>query len=143
MGGGLAVVGGAAIGLGTLVAMLVLLRAGQIPALPFVGRAGTALAIAVAEEVCIRGIRFVVVEFAFALACGGVVQAFISQGVGLRHQAPPPPRGCITKEEASKVAPEAVRQEVGGGCQSGWGRLLLVTNAIEAGTGRPGDSGWA
>ena len=28
--------------------------------------------------------------------------------------------------------PEAVRQAVGGDCQSGWGRLLLVTNAIEA-----------
>ena len=32
---------------------------------------------------------------------------------------------------------------VGGGCQSGWGRLLSVTNAIEAGAWRQGDSGWA
>ena len=32
---------------------------------------------------------------------------------------------------------------VGGGYQSGWGRLLSVTNADEAGTWRQGDSGWA
>jgi hypothetical protein len=36
---------------------------------------------------------------------------------------------------------EAVTQAVGGGCQSGWGRLLSVTNAIEP--WRQGDSGWA
>ena len=41
------------------------------------------------------------------------------------------------------MAPEAVRQAVGGGCRSGTGRLVLVTNAIEAGTWRWGDSGWA
>ena len=41
------------------------------------------------------------------------------------------------------MAPKAVRQAVGGGCQSGWGRLLSVTNAIEAGAWRQGDSGWA
>ena len=40
-------------------------------------------------------------------------------------------------------APEAVRQAVGGGCRSGWGRLLSVTNAVEAGTCRQRDSGWA
>ena len=40
-------------------------------------------------------------------------------------------------------APQAVRQAVGGGCQSGWGRLLSVTNAIEAGFWRQWDSGWA
>ena len=34
-------------------------------------------------------------------------------------------------------------QAVGGGCQSGWGRLLSVTNAIEAGICRQGDSSWA
>ena len=38
---------------------------------------------------------------------------------------------------------EAVRQAVGGGCQSGSRRLLSVTNPIEAGTCRQGDSGWA
>ena len=42
-----------------------------------------------------------------------------------------------------QAAPEAVGPAVGGGCQSGWGRLLSVTNAVEAGTWRPGDSGWA
>ena len=51
--------------------------------------------------------------------------------------------GCITREGTSEAAPEAVRQAVGGGCQSGGGRLLSVTNAIEAGTWREGDSGWA
>ena len=40
-------------------------------------------------------------------------------------------------------APEVVRQAVGGGCRSGWGRLLSVTNAVEAGTWRQGDSRWA
>ena len=42
-----------------------------------------------------------------------------------------------------RSGPAAVRQAVGGGCQSGWGRLLSVTNAVEAGTWRQGDSGWA
>ena len=36
----------------------------------------------------------------------------------------------------SEGAPEAVRQAVGGGCRGGWGRLLSVTNAVEAGTWR-------
>ena len=35
--------------------------------------------------------------------------------------------GCIGREGASETAPAAVRQAVGGGCQSGWGRLLSVT----------------
>ena len=30
-------------------------------------------------------------------------------------------------------------QAVGGGCQSGWGQLLSVPNAIETGTCRQGD----
>ena len=47
-------------------------------------------------------------------------------------------QGCIRREGTSEAAPEAVRQAVGGGCQSGWGRLLSVTNAIEAGSCRPG-----
>ena len=51
---------------------------------------------------------------------------------------PPPPW-----EGTSEAAAEAVRQAVGGGCQSGWGRLLSVTDAMEAGTCRQGDSGWA
>ena len=52
-------------------------------------------------------------------------------------------QGCIRRERASEAAPEAVRQAVGGGCQSGWGRLLSATNATEAGTWRQRDSGWA
>ena len=34
-------------------------------------------------------------------------------------------RDAPRREATSEVAPEAVRQAVGGGCQSGWGRLLL------------------
>ena len=52
-------------------------------------------------------------------------------------------QGCIRRGGASEAAAEAVRQAVAGGCQSGWGRLLSVTNATEAGTWRQGDSGWA
>ena len=48
---------------------------------------------------------------------------------------------CSRREGTSEAAPEAVRQAVGGGCQSGWGRFLSVTNAIEVGTCRSGDSG--
>ena len=58
-------------------------------------------------------------------------------------QIPPTPQGCIRREGTSEAAPEAVKQAVGGGCQSGWGRLLSVTKAVEAGTCRQGDSGWA
>ena len=50
---------------------------------------------------------------------------------------------CVRGEGASQAAPEAVRQAVEGGCQSGWGRLLSVTNAVEAGTCCRGDTGWA
>ena len=52
-------------------------------------------------------------------------------------------QGCMRREGTPEAAPQAVRQAVGGGCQSGWGRLLSVTNATEAGTCREGDSGWA
>ena len=41
-------------------------------------------------------------------------------------------QGCIGREGASVAVPEAV----GGGCRSGWGRFLSVTNAIEACTCR-------
>ena len=52
-------------------------------------------------------------------------------------------RGCIRREGTSEAARGAGRQAVVGGCQSGWRRLLSVTNAIEAGAWRQGDSGWA
>ena len=52
-------------------------------------------------------------------------------------------QGCIRREGTSEAAPAAVRKAVGGGCHNGWGRLLSVTNAIEAGLCRQGDSGWA
>ena len=42
----------------------------------------------------------------------------------------------MRREGTSEAAPKAVRPAVGGGCQSGWGRLLSVTNAIEAGAVR-------
>ena len=53
------------------------------------------------------------------------------------------PQIYIRSEGTSEAAPEAVRQAVGGGCQSGWGQLLSVTNAIDTGTWGQGDSGWA
>ena len=49
----------------------------------------------------------------------------------------------MRREGTSVVTLEAVRQAVGGGCQSGWVRLSSVANATEARTCRPGDSGWA
>ena len=52
-------------------------------------------------------------------------------------------QGCMRRGGTSEAAPEAVRQAVGGGCQNGWGRLLSVTNAAEAGIWRQGDSVWA
>ena len=33
--------------------------------------------------------------------------------------------GGIRKKGASEAAPEAVRQAVGGGCQSGWGAVTV------------------
>ena len=54
-----------------------------------------------------------------------------------------PPRDASEGKRRQRRPPEAVRQAVGGGCQSGWVRLLSVTNAVEAGTWRQGDSGWA
>ena len=60
-------------------------------------------------------------------------------------------QGCIRREQAPEAAPEAVRQAVGGGCQSSWGRLqmpLKLTLGI-GGTvaghrlGRPGRGGGA
>ena len=51
-------------------------------------------------------------------------------------------QGRTRREGNSEAAPEAVGQVVGGGCQSGWGRVLSVTNAIDAGTWRQADSGW-
>ena len=52
-------------------------------------------------------------------------------------------QGCIRRAGASEGAPEAVRWAFGGDCQSGWRWLLSVTNAIEAGICRRGDSGRA
>ena len=51
---------------------------------------------------------------------------------------PPRPQACSRREGTSEAAPEAVTQAVGGGCQSGWGQLLSVTNAVEVGTCRWG-----
>ena len=42
----------------------------------------------------------------------------------------------------AEAAREAVRQAVGGGRKSGWGRLLSATNVMTR-TRRSGDSGWA
>ena len=64
-----------------------------------------------------------------------------------RDAATIPSPGMHQREGTSEAVPEAVRQAVGGGCQSGWGRLLSVTNAIGAShlpSGRQGlGIGWA
>ena len=67
-------------------------------------------------------------------------------GNGTAHRSPPVRRTRghsrslrhkrTRREGTSEAAPEAVGQAVGGGCQSGWGRLLSVTSAIEPGTCR-------
>ena len=53
----------------------------------------------------------------------------------------------MRREGTSEAAPEAVRRAVRGGCRSGWGRLLSVTNAMQTGTWRHGGQwlgiGWA
>ena len=53
-------------------------------------------------------------------------------GGGVARGPRPPTQGCIRRE--GKAASEAVAQAVGEGCQSAWGRLLSVANAVEAGT---------
>ena len=101
----------------------------------------------VLDASAIEGIRGLAGESSSIYSCIQIYKA-------LTPPCPPPQRidgrtwasilcGILRREEASESAPEAVRQAVGGGCQSGWGRLLSVTNAIEAGTWRQGDSGWA
>ena len=77
--------------------------------------------------------------------------ASLSRGCGSTRPVASPGAGygrgsqhrCNRREGASEAAPGAVGQAVGGGCQSGWGRLLSVTSAIEAGTWRQGSSGCA
>ena len=71
---------------------------------------------------------------------------FSDKAIGTFHKtkwtvrtSPPPGRNW---KGASEAAPEAVRQAVGRGCQSGCGRLLSVTNATGAGACRHGGSGW-
>ena len=67
-------------------------------------------------------------------------------GKGCRGEEGGEGQGCIRREGTLEAAPEAVGQAVGGGCQSGWGRLLSVTNATTAGACHHGESlgiGWA
>ena len=42
-----------------------------------------------------------------------------------------PPQRCTRRDGASEAAPEAVRQAVGGGCQSGWRRLLPLQMPLQ------------
>ena len=79
---------------------------------------------------------------------GGRTPRGAGGGGGLRPRthgvAPPPPsRDGLEGKRPQRGGPAAVRQAVGGGCQSGWGRLLSVTNPIQAGAWRQRDSGWA
>ena len=50
---------------------------------------------------------------------------------------------CKTLDASDGKGPESrKRWAVGGGCRSGWGRLLSVTNAVEAGACGQSDSNW-
>ena len=63
-----------------------------------------------------------------------------------RVYAPPPPslpRDAFEGKGPHRRPQKVARQAFRGGCPSGWGPLLSVTDAIEAGTWRQGDSGWA
>ena len=51
-----------------------------------------------------------------------------------------PKLGMYWKGRGPEGVPEAVRQA---GCHSGWGRLLLVTNGVGAGSCGQGEIGWA
>ena len=97
---------------------------------------------------CARGGRYITVRH--LLTSAWVSNVIFSRcivffcllfGSTVVHWVTAPPQGCIRREGTPEA--EAVRQAVGGGCQSGWRRLLSVTNATEAGTWRQGDSGWA
>ena len=84
----------------------------------------------------LQGLAFAVappqgMEFADGVCCA---RARVCQGVAARMKG---------TSEAAPEAVEAVGQAVEGGCQSGWGRLLSVTNVIEAGACRQGDCGYA
>ena len=62
--------------------------------------------------------------------------SFLSDGLCPPPAVPdvdPNPRDA-SEGKGPQRAPEAVGQAVGGGCRSGWGRLLSVTSAIEHGT---------
>ena len=73
---------------------------------------------------------------------GGPAQSLPTLSLPSLVQTQPPlapgPRDAIGREGVPEAAPEAVGQAVGGGCRSGWGQLLSVTNAVEAGTWREG-----
>ena len=58
-------------------------------------------------------------EAHFLMLCG--VGGWDGDKIPRRPTPPPLPQGCIRREGASGVDPEAVRQAVAGGCQSGWG----------------------
>ena len=58
------------------------------------------------------------------------------QPCSMRGSPPPSPQGCKRREGASEAAPAAVKEAVGGGCQSGSGRLLSGTSAVNAGSRR-------
>ena len=48
---------------------------------------------------------------------------------------PPPPRDAVGREGTPEAAPEAVRQAVGGGCQSGWGAVTVGYMPLKLGRG--------
>ena len=71
--------------------------------------------------------------------------ASTSKGPPLRPLSTPPspPNGCIEWEGTSEAAPEAVRQAVGGGCQSGYCRLRMPLKPALRVRGQWLGIGWA
>ena len=65
--------------------------------------------------------------FSYGMAYIEMNPAVCAPGTGRRGG------GCIRREGASEAAPQAVRQAVGGGCRSGWGRLLSVIKRLALG----------
>ena len=96
---------------------------------------GHSATVGMAACLCCRGLGL-------ESAMGACAMLAAVVGAGVFGGSSPRMLGRKGTSEAAPAA-AAVRQAVGGGCQSGWGRLLSVTTAIEAGTCRQGDSGWA
>ena len=65
-------------------------------------------------------IRDLVMEYITQKNCIILAVSAANHDLANSDVCPPRSQGCIRSEGASEAAPEAVRQAVGGGCQSGY-----------------------